>query len=146
MVGLVRHRRTKGPETDRPYLNHRATPRLHPCGSRYPSYRFSDKSGATNTSYRLLSGVILSLRCRVHDVPSQVGCMSADTGGYALTFRCLNCGRHEALASLLSNIVLSDNEIKTRILEATCKVYGWLNRPAVTNVPVLTSRLVLLCR
>ena len=29
MVGLVRHRRTKGPATDRPYLNHRATPRLH---------------------------------------------------------------------------------------------------------------------
>ena len=31
MVGLVRHRRTKGPATDRPYLNHRATPRLHQC-------------------------------------------------------------------------------------------------------------------
>ena len=29
MVGLVRHRQTKGPETDRPNLNHRATSRLH---------------------------------------------------------------------------------------------------------------------
>src|SRR5208283_5015036 len=29
MVRLVRHRRTKGPTTDRPYLNHRATSRLH---------------------------------------------------------------------------------------------------------------------
>src|SRR6266576_6624641 len=29
MVGLVRHRQTKGPATDRPYLNHRATLRLH---------------------------------------------------------------------------------------------------------------------
>src|ERR1700675_4468708 len=29
MVGLVRHRQTKGPATDRPHLNHRATPRLH---------------------------------------------------------------------------------------------------------------------
>ena len=26
---LVRHRQTKGPETDRPHLNHRVTPRLH---------------------------------------------------------------------------------------------------------------------
>jgi hypothetical protein len=26
---LVRHRRTKGPETDMPNLNHRATPRLY---------------------------------------------------------------------------------------------------------------------
>ena len=29
MAGLVRHRQTKGPETDRPCLNHRATPRLY---------------------------------------------------------------------------------------------------------------------
>ncbi len=28
-VGLVRHRRTKGPATDRPILNHRATSRLY---------------------------------------------------------------------------------------------------------------------
>src|SRR5260370_27313342 len=29
MMGLVRHRQTKGLETDRPHLNHRVTPRLH---------------------------------------------------------------------------------------------------------------------
>jgi len=29
MVGLVRHRQTKGPATDRPHLNHRATSRLY---------------------------------------------------------------------------------------------------------------------
>jgi hypothetical protein len=29
MVGIVRHRQTKGSATDRPRLNHRATPRLH---------------------------------------------------------------------------------------------------------------------
>ncbi len=29
MVRLVRHRQTKGPATDRPYLNHRATSRLY---------------------------------------------------------------------------------------------------------------------
>jgi hypothetical protein len=30
MVWLVRHRQTKGPETDRLHLNHRATSRLYP--------------------------------------------------------------------------------------------------------------------
>jgi hypothetical protein len=34
MVGLVRHRQTKAPETDRPYLNHRATLRLHTLAAR----------------------------------------------------------------------------------------------------------------
>ena len=29
MVGLVRHRQTKEPATDRPHLNHRATSRLY---------------------------------------------------------------------------------------------------------------------
>ena len=29
MAGLMRHRQTKGPETDRPRLNHRATSRLY---------------------------------------------------------------------------------------------------------------------
>jgi hypothetical protein len=29
MAGIVRHRQTKGPATDRSLLNHRATPRLH---------------------------------------------------------------------------------------------------------------------
>jgi hypothetical protein len=32
MIGLVRHRQTKGPATDRPHLNHRATSRLYPLG------------------------------------------------------------------------------------------------------------------
>ena len=31
MAGLLRHRQTKGPATARPYLNHRATPRLYPA-------------------------------------------------------------------------------------------------------------------
>ena len=29
MDGLLRHRQTKGPATDRPHLNHRATSRLY---------------------------------------------------------------------------------------------------------------------
>ena len=50
--------------------------------------------------------------------------MSEDTCGYILTFRCLNCGRHEAFASVLSDIVLSE-DVKTRLLEASCRACGW---------------------
>ena len=41
MAGLMRHRQTKGPETDRPRLTHRATSRLY---RNYPKYR--NKIGA----------------------------------------------------------------------------------------------------
>jgi len=43
MAELVRHRQTKGPETDRPRLNHRATPRLYfsARGSWQEGIRFS---------------------------------------------------------------------------------------------------------
>ncbi len=51
--------------------------------------------------------------------------MSEDTVGYILTFRCLNCGRQEAFAKVLSGIVLSDEDVKMRIVEASCKACGW---------------------
>jgi ribosomal protein S27E len=51
--------------------------------------------------------------------------MTEHTRGYFLTFRCLNCGKHEAMATVLSNIVLSDQEVKTRILTARCRGCGW---------------------
>jgi len=44
MVRIMRHRLTKGPETDRPSLNHRATSRL------YRSIRRSDRPGGTSSS------------------------------------------------------------------------------------------------
>ena len=34
MAGIVRHRQTKEPETDRPSLNHRATSRLYSTNRR----------------------------------------------------------------------------------------------------------------
>jgi type IV secretion system protein TrbG len=46
MMGLVRHRQTKGPETDRPHLNHRVTPRLHIEALQRSSEADSDRSGA----------------------------------------------------------------------------------------------------
>jgi Pyruvate/2-oxoacid:ferredoxin oxidoreductase delta subunit len=51
--------------------------------------------------------------------------MSADTRGYLLTFRCLNCGRHEAFASFSSEVPISEEDVKTRILEAVCRGCGW---------------------
>ncbi len=60
--------------------------------------------------------------------------MSEDTPGYIrkcsvspyiLTFRCLNCGRHEAFAHVLSDSVLSDEDAKMRLLEATCRACSW---------------------
>ncbi len=48
-VGLVRHRRTKGPETDRRSLNHRATSRLYPF--RLPS-RHARSSARACSSHR----------------------------------------------------------------------------------------------
>src|SRR5271157_5322177 len=47
MAGLVRHRHTKGPETDMPSLNHRATPRLYCCG-KMPSLRKAGLPGSFN--------------------------------------------------------------------------------------------------
>jgi hypothetical protein len=44
MAGLVRHRQTKEPVTDRPRLNHRATSRL---------YSFSDATGQRRMTQRL---------------------------------------------------------------------------------------------
>ena len=41
-VRLVRHRQTKGPATDRPHLNHRATSRLY---FRHRSTTFGNSSG-----------------------------------------------------------------------------------------------------
>ena len=49
MAGLVRHRQPKGPATDRPRLNHRATPRLYfPAtgqGGRRPPLQGEGKEG-----------------------------------------------------------------------------------------------------
>src|ERR1039457_4083532 len=36
-MGLVRHRQTKGPETGRPHLNHRVTPRLYSAAVNHKS-------------------------------------------------------------------------------------------------------------
>jgi hypothetical protein len=44
---------------------------------------------------------------------------------YILAFRCLNCGRHEALASFSSQTDLSDEDVRMRMLHAQCGSCGW---------------------
>jgi transcription elongation factor Elf1 len=47
------------------------------------------------------------------------------TQGYILTFRCINCGRHEASASHPSQEVLPPEQIRDQIYQALCRACGW---------------------
>jgi hypothetical protein len=53
MVGLVRHRQTKGLETDRPNLNHRATSRLYFTTTRRKQTLSASGRGAPSRELRL---------------------------------------------------------------------------------------------
>ena len=57
MAGLVRHRQTKEPVTDRSRLNHRATSRLYPvvtCGFVRDSQPFCDARSSCQVLTRLM--------------------------------------------------------------------------------------------
>jgi transcription elongation factor Elf1 len=45
--------------------------------------------------------------------------------GYNLTFRCINCGRHEASASYPSDGVVREDQLKARIYQVNCAACGW---------------------
>jgi hypothetical protein len=47
------------------------------------------------------------------------------TRGYVLTFRCINCGRHEVFADYPSEGVEPENRIRGRIYKVTCYSCGW---------------------
>src|ERR1700688_3356281 len=81
MVRLMRHRQTKGPDSARPHLNRRATPRLHPSEICRGSWCYGDLdevAGATDAiacssrSYFLRSNSWLlgdnSARCAAHEL------------------------------------------------------------------------------
>jgi len=51
--------------------------------------------------------------------------MGAEVCEYILAFRCLNCSRHEACARFASEVVLSDEDVRMRILDAHCNACGW---------------------
>lgn len=44
---------------------------------------------------------------------------------YSLTFRCTNCGRHEASANFRSDRIHADNQIKSQIYLVQCAACGW---------------------
>jgi transposase len=57
-IGLLRHRQTKEPGTDRPHLNHRATPRLD------PTFHWTDQKLRVHAFYCVLALMILNLMRR----------------------------------------------------------------------------------
>ena len=44
---------------------------------------------------------------------------------YSLTFRCMNCGRHEASANFRSDRIQPEDQIKEQIYPAQCTGCGW---------------------
>jgi len=50
--------------------------------------------------------------------------MGAELCEYILAFCCLNCSRHEAVATFLSDTDLLDDDMRMRILQAQCNC-GW---------------------
>ena len=57
MVRLVRHRQTKGPATDRPHLNHRATSRLYSPPKSDTRRSFRVRKAAIKPRFLILLGV-----------------------------------------------------------------------------------------
>jgi hypothetical protein len=48
-----------------------------------------------------------------------------ETDGYILTFRCINCGRHEAIARYPTETFEPEEELRARIYHAICSSCGW---------------------
>jgi ribosomal protein S27E len=47
------------------------------------------------------------------------------THGYVLTFRCINCGKHEVFAKYPSDVMVSEDKIRGRLYEVSCDSCGW---------------------
>jgi hypothetical protein len=47
------------------------------------------------------------------------------TQGYVLTFRCINCGKHEVFAQYPSEGIEAEARIRARIYQVTCNSCGW---------------------
>jgi hypothetical protein len=50
---------------------------------------------------------------------------TGETRGYVLTFRCINCGRHEASANYLTEHIIPEDRIRDRIYQVRCNSCGW---------------------
>jgi len=62
--------------------------------------------------------------------------MTAKIPVHVLTFRCVNCGRTEALAYQPSEHVIPTEKLRTKIYQATCTACGW--KSAVCGASALT--------
>ncbi len=47
------------------------------------------------------------------------------TCGYVLTFRCINCGKHEVFAQYPADSLEPEDQIRARIYQVTCNSCGW---------------------
>ena len=57
-----------------------------------------------------------------------VGSLSMKTGeprGYVLTFRCINCGKHEVFANYPTEHIIPEDRIRGRIYQVRCNSCGW---------------------
>jgi len=50
---------------------------------------------------------------------------NVEARGYILTFRCVNCGKHEVFANHPSESVLQEDQIRARIYQVNCNSCGW---------------------
>jgi flavoprotein len=50
---------------------------------------------------------------------------AGETQGYILTFRCVNCGKHEVFANYPSKDMVSEDQIRARIYQVSCTSCGW---------------------
>jgi hypothetical protein len=82
MVGLVRHRRTKGPAIDRPYLNHRATPRLYQYGLQifeYPTLPGTVTPWTERLTNFVLEFTAMTLNLEIHPEARRTSTVAADS-------------------------------------------------------------------
>jgi|SRR6516164_3992120 len=47
------------------------------------------------------------------------------TQGYVLTFRCINCGKHEVFAQYPTESIEFEEQIRARIYQVRCNSCGW---------------------
>jgi len=50
---------------------------------------------------------------------------NGETRGYVLTFRCINCGRHDVFAQYPTEHITPEDRIRDRIYQVTCNSCGW---------------------
>ena len=78
-----------------------------------------------------------------------VGSLSMKTGeprGYVLTFRCINCGKHEVFANYPTEHIIPEDRIRGRIYQVSCESCGWngdacgLSAISISHTTVLKPR------